>query len=98
MTDPVLGLTSTEVAERVAAGLVNIAPEASSRSLGSIIRANTFTWFNALIGGMWVVMLLVAPIQDSLFGIVIIATLVCRKFCVVPISGGATKNSPMIRA
>jgi cation-transporting ATPase E len=73
MTDPVLGLTSVEVAERVAAGQVNIAPEASSRSLGSIIRANTFTWFNGLIGGMWVVMLLVAPIQDSLFGIVIIA-------------------------
>jgi cation-transporting ATPase E len=73
MTDSVLGLTSSEVAERVAAGLVNIAPEASSRSLGSIIRANTFTWFNGLIGGMWVVMLLVAPIQDSLFGIVIIA-------------------------
>jgi len=73
MTDPVLGLTSTEVAERIAAGLVNIAPEASSRSLGSIIRANTFTWFNGLIGGMWVLMLLVAPIQDSLFGIVIIA-------------------------
>jgi len=73
MTDPVLGLTSTEVAERIAAGLVNTAPEASSRSLGSIIRANTFTWFNGLIGGMWVVMLLVAPIQDSLFGIVIIA-------------------------
>lgn len=73
MTDPVLGLTSAEVAERIAAGLVNVTPEANSRSLGSIIRANTFTWFNGLIGTMWVIMLLVAPIQDSLFGIVIVA-------------------------
>ena len=52
MTDSALGLTSAEVAERIAAGLVNVAPEASSRSLGSIIRANTFTWFNGLIGSM----------------------------------------------
>ncbi len=73
MTDPVLGLTSAEVSERIAAGQVNVAPEASSRSLGSIIRANTFTWFNGLIGTMWVIMLLVAPIQDSLFGFVIVA-------------------------
>ena len=73
MTDPVLGLTSMEVAERVAAGQVNVAPEANSRSLASIVRANTFTWFNGLIGSLWVVMLLVAPFQDSLFGIVIVA-------------------------
>ena len=73
MTDPVLGLTSVEVAERVAAGQVNAAPEANSRSLASIVRANTFTWFNGLIGSLWVVMLLVAPFQDSLFGIVIVA-------------------------
>jgi len=73
MTDPVLGLTSAEVADRIAAGQVNEAPEAVSRSLGSIIWANTFTWFNGLIGILWVIMLLVAPVQDSLFGFVIIA-------------------------
>lgn len=67
------GLSSAEVAERVAAGQVNDAPDARSRSLSDIVRANTFTWFNGLIGSMWIVMLLVAPIQDSLFGFIIIA-------------------------
>ncbi len=72
MIDPRLGLTSQQVADRVAAGQVNHAPDARSRSLADIVRANTFTWFNALIGGMWVVMLFIAPIQDSLFGFVIV--------------------------
>ena len=67
------GLTSIEVAERVAKGQVNEAPDARSRSLGDIVRANTLTWFNGLIGTLWVLMLLVAPIQDSLFGFVILA-------------------------
>ncbi len=72
-TDPATGLTSAQVAEQVAAGRANIAPDARSRSLGDIVRANTFTWFNGLIGSLWVIMLLVAPIQDSLFGFVIVA-------------------------
>lgn len=72
-TDVVMGLTAAEVAERVGRGEVNAAPDARSRSLGDIVRANTFTWFNGLIGSLWIVMLLVAPIQDSLFGFVIIA-------------------------
>ena len=72
-TDPVTGLTQAEVAERVARGEANTAPNAHSRSLGDIFRANTFTWFNGLIGTLWVMMLLVAPIQDSLFGFVIVA-------------------------
>ncbi|MFY9231418.1 MAG: HAD-IC family P-type ATPase [Candidatus Nanopelagicales bacterium] len=71
-TNAATGLTSAEVAERVARGEVNEAPDASSRSLGDIVRANTFTWFNGLIGSLWVIMLLVAPIQDALFGFVIV--------------------------
>jgi cation-transporting ATPase E len=67
------GLTSAEVAERIARGEINTAPDARSRSLGDIIRANTFTWFNGLIGTLWVIMLMVAPIQDSLFGFIIVA-------------------------
>ena len=69
----VTGLTSAEVAERIARGQTNDAPDPHSRSLASIIRANTLTWFNALIGSMWVVMWFVAPFQDSLFGFVIVA-------------------------
>jgi cation-transporting ATPase E len=67
------GLTATEVAERVARGRVNDVPVRSSRSMGEIVRANVFTRFNAIIGVLWLIMLVVAPIQDSLFGFVIIA-------------------------
>ncbi|MGW7237242.1 HAD-IC family P-type ATPase [Streptomyces sp. NPDC054804] len=67
------GLTAAEVAERIARGQVNDVPVRSSRSFGEIVRANVFTRFNAIIGVLWVVMLVVAPIQDSLFGFVILA-------------------------
>ncbi|MFJ6906959.1 HAD-IC family P-type ATPase [Streptomyces griseoluteus] len=67
------GLTREQVAERVARGEVNDVPVRSSRSLGEIVRANVFTRFNAIIGVLWVVTLFVAPIQDSLFGFVILA-------------------------
>ncbi|MFC8825591.1 cation-translocating P-type ATPase [Streptomyces sp. NPDC057137] len=67
------GLTAAEVAERVARGEVNDVPVRSSRSTAEIVRANVFTRFNALIGILWAIVLLVAPIQDSLFGFVIIA-------------------------
>ncbi|XMA37519.1 HAD-IC family P-type ATPase [Streptomyces albogriseolus] len=72
-TSPVIGLTSAEVAERVARGLVNDVPVRSSRSVVEIVRANVFTRFNAIIGVLWVIMLIVAPFQDSLFGYVILA-------------------------
>lgn len=67
------GLSAAEVAERVARGEVNDVPVRSSRSLGEIVRANVFTRFNAIIGVLWLIMLFVAPFQDSLFGYVIIA-------------------------
>ncbi|MGW1557490.1 HAD-IC family P-type ATPase [Streptomyces sp. NPDC002144] len=67
------GLTAAEVAERVARGQVNDVPVRSSRSMGEIVRANVFTRFNAIIGVLWLIMLFVAPFQDSLFGYVILA-------------------------
>ncbi|MFF0852212.1 HAD-IC family P-type ATPase [Streptomyces sp. NPDC003280] len=67
------GLSRAQVAERVARGQVNDVPVRSSRSIGEIVRANVFTRFNAIIGVLWLVMLFVAPIQDSLFGFVILA-------------------------
>ena len=66
------GLTRAQVAERVADGRTNQVPTRSSRSLSAIVRANVFTWFNGLIGTLFVIMLVVGPIQDSLFGFVII--------------------------
>ncbi len=70
--DPAVGLTSAQVAERVAAGHVNAVKDRNARSLGDIFRANTFTYFNALIGSLWVLMLVSAPFIDSLFGFVIV--------------------------
>ncbi|WP_075734524.1 cation-translocating P-type ATPase [Streptomyces acidiscabies] len=70
---PASGLTTAEVAERVARGEVNDVPVRSSRTFGEIVRANVFTRFNAIIGVLWVITLVVAPIQDGLFGFVILA-------------------------
>ncbi|MFD5403664.1 HAD-IC family P-type ATPase [Streptomyces griseorubiginosus] len=69
----VTGLTAAEVAERVGRGQVNDVPVRSSRSLAEIVRANVFTRFNAIIGVLWLIMMFVAPFQDSLFGYVILA-------------------------
>ncbi|MFE4357315.1 HAD-IC family P-type ATPase [Kitasatospora sp. NPDC056800] len=67
------GLTTAEVAERVARGQVNDVPVRSSRSTREIVRANVFTRFNAIIGVMFGIILIVGPIQDGLFGLVIVA-------------------------
>nr|WP_323449413.1 HAD-IC family P-type ATPase [Streptomyces sp. YSPA8] len=67
------GLTAAEVAGRIARGEVNDVPVRSSRSVADIVRANVLTRFNALIGVLWAIMLVVAPFQDSLFGWIIIA-------------------------
>ena len=66
------GLTTAQVGRRVASGRTNRVPVASSRSLAAIVRANVFTWFNGLIGTLFVIMLIVGPIQDALFGFVIV--------------------------
>ncbi|MFC6237092.1 HAD-IC family P-type ATPase [Longivirga aurantiaca] len=72
VVDPARGLSAAEVAERVATGRVNAVKDRNARSLGDIVRANTFTYFNALIGFFWVLMLVSAPLIDSLFGLVIV--------------------------
>jgi cation-transporting ATPase E len=66
------GLSDAEVAERVDAGRVNRAPTGTSRSLGAIVRANVFTRFNAILGSLLVVILTIGPLQDALFGIVLV--------------------------
>jgi cation-transporting P-type ATPase E len=67
------GLSAVEVAERVARGQVNDVPVTSSRTVREIVRANVLTRFNALLGSLLVVILIVGPIQDALFGFVLIA-------------------------
>lgn len=67
------GLSDAEVRQRIAAGAVNRVPTGPSRTVADIVRANVVTLFNILLGGLLVVILLVAPIQDALFGIVLVA-------------------------
>jgi cation-transporting ATPase E len=56
----------------VADGRVNDIPATPTRTIGQIVRANVLTPFNALLGSLLVVILVVGPIQDSLFGIVLV--------------------------
>ncbi|MBT8214879.1 MAG: HAD-IC family P-type ATPase, partial [Acidimicrobiia bacterium] len=66
------GLTKAEVRDRKNRGLVNDVPSAPSRSVGDIFRSNIVTRFNLLLGALLVVILFVAPINDALFGIVLV--------------------------
>ena len=66
------GLSTAEVSERVAAGQANVLPIAPSRTVRDIIAANLLTRFNFVIGLLLVVILFVAPIQDALFGLVLV--------------------------
>ncbi|MDX2394509.1 cation-translocating P-type ATPase [Streptomyces sp. DK15] len=72
-TGEIVGLTTAEVAERVATGRVNDVPAQSSRSIGEIVRANLFTRINAIIGVLFGIVMVVGPVQDGLFGGVILA-------------------------
>ncbi|HET8789129.1 MAG TPA: cation-translocating P-type ATPase, partial [Actinomycetes bacterium] len=67
------GLSGAQVAERVARGQVNDVPSAPTRTIGQIVRANVLTRFNLLLGSLLAVILVVGPLQDALFGLVIVA-------------------------
>jgi len=69
---PDTGLTAAEVDERVARGDVNETGERTSRTFAEIVKANVFTRFNAILGSMLVVILIVGPLNDALFGIVLV--------------------------
>jgi len=68
-----VGLSAGEVAERVAAGQTNSVALHSSRSTADIVRANVLTRFNAIIGVLFLIIMVVGPWQDGLFGLVVLA-------------------------
>ncbi len=70
------GLDHGAVAERVAQGRANTVPRTTSRTVADILRANVFTRFNAILGSLLAVILVVGPIQDALFGIVLVTNAV----------------------
>jgi cation-transporting P-type ATPase E len=67
------GLTDAEVRERIARGAVNDSRERTSRTFVEIVRANVLTRFNAILGVMLAIIVVVGPLQDGLFGIVLVA-------------------------
>ena len=72
-SDVLAGLSADEVGDRIARGLVNDVPDRPSRTVGEIVRANVFTRFNAILGVLLLVILVVGPLQDALFGFVVVA-------------------------
>ncbi len=69
------GLTAAEVAERTADGRVNKVPKAPSRTTGQILSANLLTPVNAVVGVLFVAILVArgGPSADMLFAGVIVA-------------------------
>jgi len=67
-----LGLSAAQVSDRVAAGQVNTTSNASSRSGWQIVRSNTLTRFNAILGALFVLVVLAGSVADGLFGVVLI--------------------------
>ncbi len=67
------GLTSTEVAERVAAGKVNTLPSRSGRSTWDIVRANVFTRVNGILFVLFCLVVVTGHLLQGAFGLLIIA-------------------------
>ncbi|MGI9606149.1 MAG: HAD-IC family P-type ATPase [Acidimicrobiales bacterium] len=68
-----VGLTDAEVERRRAAGQGNVVDEHGSRSLWSILRANVFTRFNAIVTSLVVVIFVFGEPIDAVFGLVMVA-------------------------
>ncbi len=72
----VQGLSTAEVAERVAAGQTNAFVQDTSRSVWSIVRANVLTLFNGIILACFIVLFAIGRWQDALFGFSAVANAV----------------------
>lgn len=67
------GLTTDEVADRIERGLVNTTPEPPTRTVSAIVRANTLTPINLVIGILAALVLIAGSPKDALFAGVIVA-------------------------
>jgi cation-transporting ATPase E len=65
------GLTLAEVRRRTAAGQTNLTPRPGGRTTGDIIRSNTLTYFNLILGTLFVFMMVFGSWRDALFGWII---------------------------
>jgi len=69
---PPAGLTAAEVRSRVEAGQTNVTPRPGGRTTWDIIRSNVFTWFNLILGVLFVAVLAFGSWKDGLFGAIIV--------------------------
>lgn len=67
------GLSTAEARDRAERGLSNRVAAPTSRSLVEILKANLLTRFNALLGSLLIVVLVIGPLQDAVFGIILAA-------------------------
>lgn len=72
LLDGLKGLSPDEIAAARASGAVNRSRVRTSRSLVSIVVANVFTRFNAILSTLLVVILMFGSPRDALFGIVMV--------------------------
>jgi cation-transporting ATPase E len=68
-----VGLSDSEVAQRVADGHTNDVPSRAARSVSEIVRANVFTRINAILGVLFIIVLSTGSVINGLFGLLIIA-------------------------
>jgi len=69
---PATGLTWEEVQARVVAGQTNVTPRPGGRTTWDIVRSNTLTWFNLILGVLFAFMLIFGSWRDALFGWIIV--------------------------
>ena len=70
---PPTGLSAAEVDQRVREGRTNDVPSAPERTLGQIVRSNVLTPVNAIIGSMFVLIMVAGFPADALFAGVIVS-------------------------
>lgn len=66
------GLSAVQVAERIVLKQVNTFQSRTSRTVGQICSSHIFTRFNALLGALVFVTVLVGQYRDALFGVIIV--------------------------
>ncbi|MGI5939834.1 MAG: HAD-IC family P-type ATPase [Thermoleophilia bacterium] len=70
------GLTTEEVRVRVEAGRVNVTPRSGGRTTWDIVRSNVFTWFNLILGVLFIAMVSFGSWKDALFGSILVTNTV----------------------
>ena len=66
------GLSSAEVAERVADGRVNTLPPRSGKTVKDIVRSNVFTRINAILAVLFAMVMTTGSIINGAFGLLIV--------------------------